>query len=277
MTEPEFTTEELNNEEWRVIPHYPNYAVSTLGRIRRATDGIHTHAGRLMKPTLKKGYPSVHFRFNGKAVVRIVHRLMAITFLGEPPASNSQTNHKNGNPTDNRLSNLEWMTPAENTQHCVQVLGKNRGELQGSAKLTDASVLAIYHALLRGVPVRELAAQYSIASGHVRQIQKKRAWKHILADLPTDFTPQPKYTYQRPKNISCKITEEQAREVRALALAGVNYREIAARFGISRASVCLIKKGKNWRHLAPPDHCNNPLQSPAIEPPPVTFAEMRTR
>lgn len=45
-----------------------------------------------------------------------VHRLMAKTFLA---GEKEHVNHKDGNKQNNALSNLEWATPAENTQHAV--------------------------------------------------------------------------------------------------------------------------------------------------------------
>ena len=44
------------------------------------------------------------------------HRLLAFTFLGDPPFPNAVVNHKNGDKGDNALCNLEWMTYSQNSQ-----------------------------------------------------------------------------------------------------------------------------------------------------------------
>ena len=50
--------------------------------------------------------------------VYYVHRLVAATFLGTPPhASCWQVNHRDGDGLNNAVSNLQYMTPAQNIKH----------------------------------------------------------------------------------------------------------------------------------------------------------------
>lgn len=64
----------------------------------------------------KDGYLRIGFRINTKFINRIVHRLLAETFI-DNPENKSQVNHKNGIKNDNRLKNLEWVTHQENKDH----------------------------------------------------------------------------------------------------------------------------------------------------------------
>jgi hypothetical protein len=67
------------------------------------------------------GYHRVGLFYHGKSHNKYVHRLVAETFLG---ASNGrEINHKNGNKTDNRVVNLEWVTRSQNNQHKHYELG----------------------------------------------------------------------------------------------------------------------------------------------------------
>jgi len=53
----------------------------------------------------------------------LVHRLVADTFCTKPKSDEElYVNHLNGDKHDNRASNLEWVTMAENNQHFVDYL-----------------------------------------------------------------------------------------------------------------------------------------------------------
>lgn len=51
-----------------------------------------------------------------------VHRLVLATFCPVPDMYNLEVNHKNGIHNDNRLENLEWVTPKQNMKHAAKVI-----------------------------------------------------------------------------------------------------------------------------------------------------------
>lgn len=73
-----------------------------------------------------KGYKRVALSKNGNSRQYLVHRLVAIAFLGID-IQKPFVNHKNGIKSDNRLENLEWCTFSENLQHSYDFLGRISG------------------------------------------------------------------------------------------------------------------------------------------------------
>lgn len=65
---------------------------------------------------VSSGYPSVSLRLNGKSKTIAVHRLMAITYLPRIPGKN-HIDHIDTNKFNNRLENLRWCTPKENSNN----------------------------------------------------------------------------------------------------------------------------------------------------------------
>ncbi len=69
-------------------------------------------------------YKAVHINKNGKSKMMLVHRLVATSFIPNPEGK-SQVNHIDGDPSNNHISNLEWVTSKENMRHAIDVLGFN--------------------------------------------------------------------------------------------------------------------------------------------------------
>ena len=82
--------------------------MSSLGRLE-STRGVITTP----KPR-QDGYCSVEIASKSYRV----HRLVAEAFLPPPPTPKHKcVNHKDGNPSNNHVSNLEWCTHSENNAH----------------------------------------------------------------------------------------------------------------------------------------------------------------
>lgn len=98
---------------------------------------------RYLKLTVEKdGYLVVGLRANGMLTQKRVHRLVAEAFI-DNPLNKTQVNHINELKTDNRLDNLEWSTPKENTNHgtCIERSAANRSiAVTGINKLTGESL-----------------------------------------------------------------------------------------------------------------------------------------
>ena len=111
--------ENFENEIWRDIPNYEGiYQASNMGRIK-SLERIDALGHRLKEKILKlwvthNGYYQIQLCKNSKVRYYMVHRLVYEAFNGTIPEG-LQVNHINEVKTDNRLSNLNLMTPKENT------------------------------------------------------------------------------------------------------------------------------------------------------------------
>lgn len=106
-----------NNEEvWKDIPGWLPYQASDLGNIRNPRTGT-----ILKKKVNPWGYAQIA-RVNCRPGDSVqVNRIVALTFLGESPVDRYGiryfVNHKNGDKSDDRLKNLEYLSTGENTTH----------------------------------------------------------------------------------------------------------------------------------------------------------------
>lgn len=90
-------------EKWAPIPEFDGYfEASDMGRIKNAWTGKVLKQG-----TNKKGYKTVSFNVLDKQYKRLVHILVAAAFI-EGDHTGLDIKHKDGNITNNKLSNLEY-------------------------------------------------------------------------------------------------------------------------------------------------------------------------
>lgn len=98
------------------------YMISSMGRIRSFKNLNKTvYEKRLLKQGISRGfYRYVKLCTNGKYKNMLVHVGVLQSFRGDPPLmSNGKivVNHKNLIKTDNRISNLEWVSVRDNACH----------------------------------------------------------------------------------------------------------------------------------------------------------------
>jgi len=107
-------------EIWKSHPDIVGIEVSNLGRVRTLDRVVSSEKrtrfqkGRVLKQNENNsGYMRVHIRIDGKQDIKLVHRLVAQTFIPNPD-SIPEINHKDSNRTNNSADNLEWCTHQEN-------------------------------------------------------------------------------------------------------------------------------------------------------------------
>lgn len=114
-------------EIWKPIKDYEGlYEVSNLGRVKSlyGWDGHEYHKREKMLNPYKQKSGKNYFR----SVVKLtkeretkdfkVHRLVAKAFIPNP-TNLSVINHIDGNPLNNKVTNLEWCTQNQNIKHSI--------------------------------------------------------------------------------------------------------------------------------------------------------------
>lgn len=109
--------ENLEGEEWRDAVGYNGlYQVSNMGRVK-SLNYNHTKQEKILKQGKDKdGYLKVCLFKEGKRKYFTVHRLVANAFL-ENPNNFRCVNHKDENPSNNYVDNLEWCDVKYNTNY----------------------------------------------------------------------------------------------------------------------------------------------------------------
>lgn len=87
--------------------------------INESSDVINVSNGRsIAKGTNSRGYKTIALTVDGKQYKLLLHRLVAYMFIPDVrDLTKLQVNHINNQSDDNRLENLEWLTPKENLRH----------------------------------------------------------------------------------------------------------------------------------------------------------------
>lgn len=169
----EFTTEELQSEEWRdVVGQESLYSVSNLGRVK-SKGGKWRQAGRILKPSLRDGYPQVVLGLRPTAITRRIHQLVAAAFIGPCPTG-SEPNHIDRCRTNNRVDNLEYLTQHENILHSIV------NETHHLATLGPDDARLIRRLDRDGMSPGEICARFPLVDRKsVYNVRTGRTWKYL--------------------------------------------------------------------------------------------------
>lgn len=179
-----YTEEELATELWKEplgIVEIP-YLISTLGRVKNKPRRVYAWNGgwrdipeRFVNLYLgPRGYLTFSLgKYRRPGMSRFLHNLVATTFIPNPEGK-KEVNHKDADKQNNRISNLEWATRAENAAHAAELGLYPRGARNNKTRITDEQVLEIRIRLQNGEKGNRIAKEFGVCTSTISHINTGR-------------------------------------------------------------------------------------------------------
>lgn len=223
-----------------------NYSVSENGEVKNDI------TEKLLSLRTQQGYKHVTLAIDGKAKSFRVHRLVAFAFIPNPE-NKPYVNHIDCNRSNNSVTNLEWVTPSENSQKAV-----DQGRWNNSKKLKPVTQYSLAGEKIRTYEsASEAARQTGCQQSKITlccQGERRRTgeyqWRYADEDLKS-LPPIEKLNNPGTKVARCdddfnilqiyKSYKEAARDVNG------SYQAIAAICG--GTTVNIHHKGWRWKKV----------------------------
>jgi len=181
----------FRQEKW--LPYYKEtwqerfrYAVSNYGRV---VSYVKNPEGDLLKGGKSQGFLTFVANLkDGKKQASYIHRVVAELFIPRKPGD-EYVIHKNYNKTENKVSNLAWVTKKEwvahqqnNPQVIENKLKRKLGTIKCYSKLSYAQATILKKKLLdpnRKTRIRVLAKQFGVSEMQLYRIKSGENWGDI--------------------------------------------------------------------------------------------------
>lgn len=213
---------------------FDKYAASSCGRI------YSIRSGRFLSPVEQiTGYLMVTLSQDGNKRGFLVHRLIAMAFFGLPNEDTLQVNHKNGNKTDNRASNLEWMTPQENVQHSV-ITGLRCSVKNPYRSLDDETVHKVCQLIEDSWRNKDISEALGVKQSIIANIR----FGHDYFDISSQ------YDFSNTLPSRRKLSTDKLIKICEMLQDKKSYAEIAKEVCVSSATISNIRRRKTGIYIS---------------------------
>ena len=236
--------------EWRKVyldGMETNYEISSDGLLRNIKTN---HIRKWQKSD--DGYCKCTIEFNNHFYKVSAHRLVALAFIPNPD-NKPEVNHKDGDKSNNDISNLEWVTSSENTKHAIELGLKwyfgARGEDNPRNIYTENQInracKMMENPINRPILIEKITGVSRIT---LYKIRKGESWNHIACNYEFPYV----NFIIGEGNCKNKYTEEQIHEVcRLLEASNKNNPKLISNItGVSTDTILNIRRGIVWRQIS---------------------------
>lgn len=182
---------------WRQIEEAPNYEISNTGLVK------HSRLNRVLGGYNINGYVSVALKQDGVQLARLVHRLVAASFIpNDDPVNRIYVDHIDTNPHNNCVSNLRWVTPKENSNNELTKKNMSAGHMRGSPKVYQVEMQT--GNIIRCVDnAKEMETQTGVKCATIQKIANY--YKKIAKDGQKSITNDGKWIFLYKNECECRM------------------------------------------------------------------------
>lgn len=168
----------------RPIPFIPNYLINEHGEVfntifKNGSSYKTLDEPRKLKPVKnKKGYYRIPLWSNNQYRIWFVHQLVLLAFVGPCPEG-FECAHLDGNPSNNHVENLKWVSRKENHSHKRIHGTMAEGERIATHKLKSNDVAEIKELSRNGHSAIQLAKRFGVSVTMIGYIRRGAWWKHV--------------------------------------------------------------------------------------------------
>jgi len=172
---------------WKKITEFDTYSVSEEGKVWRDEHEMTYSNGRVrtmpekekqIQVRPKTGYNTVNLFKKQKYRQLYVHRLVAEAFIPNPD-NLPQVNHKDGDKSNNHVSNLEWCSALHNMRHSVDIGLRPLGKDVHNSILNEEIVVQILDLYDTKMKITKIAELVGYGLYVVKHVCYNETWKHV--------------------------------------------------------------------------------------------------
>jgi hypothetical protein len=162
------------------------YAVSNIGRIASYSLAVEED-GKLLSGSVTSGYNTINLHVPEGNLTLYIHREVARNFCSGKSVRAKYVIHRNHRKSDNKASNLQWVTLEQMSSHNQKSPGKIAFKKQQANKTVGLklrlpqvkSIKTLLDSPNRKSTIRQIARKFGVSEMSIYRIKSGESWSHV--------------------------------------------------------------------------------------------------